>query len=229
MQERLFTPRDKIAPGLYMRYWDAIVEKHNGKFLHSNKLKQYVEVRNGAILAALWTKTTGQKHFVSFPSNEPADVEIYTLEPIRYKGKDSFNLVKVPVQLTRCSLVDGESIYEQVVKKNKPALENTTLVVHASANDGDSIDLALVAGQIQAIDKIYPKEIAVIAPLLGADNNQTFGQALLSNTDSEQQVRTSKVNLSEKEYFFEHPPVMHSAKGTSRAVLEVGEFRLLLP
>lgn len=104
MDRRLFNANDKIAPGLYMKYWQAIVKKYGITYLYTNKLKSYREVRDGAILAALWTKVTGEKHFVSFPHDEPADVEIYSLSPKEFNGKPSYQLQRVPVQLTRCSL-----------------------------------------------------------------------------------------------------------------------------
>jgi hypothetical protein len=230
MERRLFTPADRIAPGFYMKYWDSIIKKYDGKGLMSNKLKQYREVRNGAILAALWTKTTGRKHFVSFPSDEPADVEIYSLEDSEYKGKPSYSLVRVPVQLTRCSLPDGETIVGQINNKNKQALANTTLVVHLTANDGDTITLNDIVKEVQSISPLYPKEVAIIAPLLDdSSTEQTFGQVLLSSADTVGQFRTSKVSLDDIDAFFEEPPIMHSKKGTGRAITEHGEINLMLP
>jgi hypothetical protein len=92
MDRRLFEPEDRIAPGLYMDYWQQIAKKYGNEQLHINKLKPYREVRNGAILAAMWTKTTDRKHFVSFPHDEPADVEIYSLQPTTFNGKPSYHL-----------------------------------------------------------------------------------------------------------------------------------------
>ena len=70
MDRRLFEPEDKIAPGLYMDYWQQIAKKYGNEQLYINKLKLYIEVRNGAILAAMWTEKTGRKHFVSLPCDE---------------------------------------------------------------------------------------------------------------------------------------------------------------
>jgi hypothetical protein len=80
MDRRLFEPEDRIAPGLYMDYWQQIAKKYGNEQLHINKLKPYREVRNGAILAAMWTKTTDRKHFVSFP------------QPTTFNGKPSYHL-----------------------------------------------------------------------------------------------------------------------------------------
>lgn len=231
MKKRLFTPEDKIAPGLYMKYWDSIVEKYNCENLMSNKLKQYREVRTGAIIAALWTKTTGSKHFVSFSSIEPHDVEIYTLESTQLNGIDSYRLVKLPIQLTRCSLSSSESVVEQIKKKNRSGLSGVTLIVHIHAEDGDTIDLREIAMSVQSMDPIFPIEIALVAPLPSdTAEAQKFGQVLLGGADTPRgYTRTSEVSLNDKEAFFVEPSVMRSKKGTGQAITLDSEFSFMLP
>lgn len=229
MDRRLFTPEDKIAPGLYMDYWQAIVRKYGAKHLNMNKFKPYREVRNGAILAAMWTKNTGRKHFVSFPHDKPADVEIYSLRQAVHDGKASYDLVKIPVQLTRCSLASGETLIGQIKKKNKPYLSNTSLVVHMIGEDDVVLDIKNLVKDLRDIVPLYPKEIAVLAPVEDTSvSEQTYAQLLIYHRD-ETQVCSSRIHTGEKDAFFKIPSVMHSARGTGQAIEHVGEFNLLLP
>jgi len=229
LERRLFTPEDKIAPGLYMNYWEGIVTKYGEDHLETNILKQYREVRNGAIIAALWTKATGKKHFVSFPHQEPNDVEIYSLESTTYKGIPSWRLELAPIQLTRCSLKDGETVVGQVKKKNTAVLKDTILVVHMLGEDGITIDLNQIVSDINSIENIYPTEIVLIAPIEDSSTiEQTFAQILLYKR-GEEGVRTSRVTYDDKEAFFENPPIMRSQRGTGQAIEESGKFSLMYP
>lgn len=230
MDERLFTPDDKIAPGLYMKYWEYIVSEYGEDHLEINKLKTYREVRNGAILAALWTKTTGKKHFVSFPREEPADVEIFSLVSKNFNGKPSYQLCRVPVQLTRCLLSSGEAILGQIIKKNKTSLENTTLVVHMIGEDNITINLSEVIKQVHKIKKIYPREIVILAPINDSGSvKQTFAQQLLYSSDDDRLRSIVKVNLDETDAFFTEPQIMRSKRGTGQAIEIAGKVRLKLP
>ncbi len=229
MEKRLFKPADKIAPGLYMNYWASIVSKYGDDHLNINKLKQYREVRNGAILAAMWTKTTGRKHFVSFPQDEPSDVEIYSLLPTIYKDKPSYHLTKIPVQLTRCSSADGETVAGQVAKKNKASLAETSLVVHMLGEDNVKLDLNKIVDEVLRIGSLHPKEIVLLAPIEDKSTiEQTFAQLLIYHRE-EIQVRSSRVHTGDTEAFFTYPSVMQSQRGTGRALDADGEFNLLLP
>ncbi len=229
IERRLFTPEDKIAPGLYMKYWEGIVNKYGEDHLETNLLKQYREVRNGAIIAALWTKTTGTKHFVSFPHHEPNDVEIYSLEPTTFKGIPSWRLQLAPIQLTRCSLKDGETIIGQVIKKNTEVLSDTILVVHILGEDGITIDLNQIVNDINNLKIIHPTEIVLIAPIEdSASAEQTFAQILLYKR-GEEGVRTSRVSYDDKEAFFEEPNIMRSLRGTGQAIEESSKFSLIFP
>jgi hypothetical protein len=229
MERRLFNPDDKIAPGLYMKYWQAIVAKYGADYLETNKLKSYREVRNGAILAALWTKVTGEKHFVSFPHDEPADVEIYSLSTKDFKGIPSYQLQRIPVQLTRCSLSYKETVAGQVRKKNKESLKDTTLVVHMIGEDNVTINLNEIVTEVRQIEKIYPREIVLLAPVDdAATNEQSFAQLLIYSQDDDQ-VRSSKVHLGETDAFFSDPSVMRSQRGTGQAIDIAGEFSLMIP
>jgi hypothetical protein len=226
---RLFTPDDKIAPGLYMKYWEAIVKKHGADKLDTNKLKPYREMRDGAILAALWTKVTGEKHFVSLPHDEPADVEIYHLAAVDFKEKPSYRLEKVPVQLTRCSLSSGETIVGQVRKKNKPALANATLVVHMIGEDNIELNLQEIIAEVHSIEELHPREIVLLAPLEDASTkSQAYGQLLIYSRGDDQ-PRSSRVDLDDPTAFFTEPPIMHSKRGTGQAISQEGEFSLMLP
>lgn len=229
MERRLFNPDDKIAPGLYVKYWQAIVAKHGVDYLETNKLKSYREVRNGAILAALLTKVTGEKHFVSFPHDEPADVEIYSLGSKDFNGIPSYQLQKIPVQLTRCSLADGETVAGQVIKKNKASLKNTTLVVHMIGEDNIMINLNKIVTEVRQIKNIYPREILLLAPVEDdTTSEQSFAQLLIYSHDDDQ-VRASKVHLGETDAFFTDPSVMRSQKGTGQAIDIAGAFSLMIP
>jgi hypothetical protein len=229
MDRRLFNPEDKIAPGLYMDYWQSIAKKYGNDRLNIGKLKPYREVRHGAILAALWTRTTGRKHFVSFSHEEPADVEIYSLQPTVYNDRPSYHLAKIPVQLTRCSLASGETVAGQVIKKNKPSLSETSLVVHMIGEDNVTMDLNEIVAEVRQIENIYPKEIALLAPLDDATTReQTFGQLLIYHREGTQ-VRLSKVHTGESDAFFTEPSVMQSQRRTGQAIDTAGQFNLLLP
>ncbi len=230
MDERLFTPDDKIAPGIYMRYWEDIVSGYGIDSLEINKLKAYREVRNGAILAALWTKATGEKHFVSFPHEEPADVEIYSLVSKDFNGKPSYDICRVPVQLTRCLLSRGETILGQIVKKNKPSLENTTLVVHIIGENNIVINLSDIIKRIHKIEKIYPREIAILAPIHDTSSvKQTFAQQLIYSRDDDRFRSSIRVNLDETDAFFAEPPIMRNKRGTGQTIKIAGKVILKLP
>lgn len=212
-----------------MQYWQAIAKKYGESKLNIGKLKPYREVRNGAILAALWTKASGRKHFVSFPHDEPSDVEIYSLRPTTFKGRHSYYLVKIPVQLTRCSLSDGETIVGQVIKKNKPALSGTSLVVHVLGEDNVKLNLNEIVAEVRQIKEIFPKEVALLAPIEDSDTSeQTFGQLLIYSRE-DNQVRLSKVHTGEDSAFFTEPQVMQSERGTGQAIEHSGQFSLMLP
>lgn len=229
MERRLFNPGDKIAPGLYMNYWQSIVAKHGADRLETNKLKSYREVRNGAILAALWTKTTNQKHFVSFPSDEPADVEIYSLSYEDYNGIPSYRLQKIPVQLTRCSLKDGETIAGQALKKNKESLKDTTLVVHLLGEENVTIDLNQIVADVRKIKPIYPREVVLLAPVVDSSTEEQSFAQLLIYSENDDRVRSSQVHLGDSDAFFTEPSVMRSQKGTGQAIDIAGEFSLMIP
>ena len=229
LERRLFNSDDKISPGLYMKYWESIVKKHGSGRLDTNLLKQYREVRNGAIIAALWTKTTGIKHFVSFPHEEPNDVEIYSLEPTEFKGVPSWKLSKSPIQLTRCSPIHGETVLGQILKKNKEYLKETILVVHILGEDGVTINLNKIVEEVRNIEIIYPPEIVLVAPIEDPGSpEQTYAQLLIYKR-GQNDVRISKVDYGDPQGFFEDPQIMQSQMGTGRAIEVAGSFSLMLP
>lgn len=212
-----------------MDYWQQIARKYGENQLYTNKLKAYREVRYGAILAAMWTKTTGRKHFVSFPHDEPADVEIYSLQPTMHNSKPSYHLAKIPIQLTRCSSADGESVADQVRKKNKTSLSETSLVVHMLGEDNVALDLNAIVAEVRGIGTLHPKEIALLAPIEDSSTSeQTFAQLLIYSRN-DNRVRSSKVHTGEADAFFTNPSVMRSERGTGQAIDAAGQFNLLLP
>lgn len=227
-EEYLLQKGDYIAPGLYMRYWGAIINKYGEQKAFSlNALKQYKEMRVGAILAALWTSTTEEKWFVGMPHEEPADVELLRIVPgTTGSGRESFNHEIIPVQITRCSAPDGEDIVRQIKHKNKPLLSKHTLIVDVTG-DGQKIDISDVARRLQDLGELYPREIAIVATVGSTDNAQyvsTYLQFLLHPN-----YRKSEVKSSDASSFFVEPTIVNLRRGVSRNVSPAKQVNLRLP
>lgn len=212
-----------------MRYWEAITAKYPAEFLEkSDYLKTFREVRNGAILAALWTKADGNKYYVSFPTNEPADVDIYKLIDLEFKGIPSYRLEKMPVQLTRCSIDDRESLIKQITRKNKPALSNMSLVVHIQASSGN-LDIGAISREVASLGTVYPDEIALIAPIESGSRTQRYAQALIYPLVDGDKFRESTVDYDDQSAFFIEPGVLQSRLGTGTEFEEIGSFIPIVP
>jgi len=223
-----FQKGDFIAPGLYMRYWGAIVGKYGEQKAFSlNSLKQYKEMRVGAILAALWTSTTGDKWFVGLPREEPADVELLRVIPATTNsGRPSFNHEIIPVQITRCSTPDGEDIVRQIERKNKPALSKHTLIVDVTG-DGQKIDINDVAKRLATLGTLHPREIAIVATVDSTaqpPHVSTYLQFLLHPN-----YRNSTVKSSDANSFFVEPTIINLKRGVSRSLSASRTVGLRLP
>lgn len=219
---------DYVSPGLYMEYWGAIVRKYGEQKAFSlNSLKQYKELRVGAIVAALWTSTTGEKWFVGMPHDEPADVELLRVFPVATKsGREALSQEVIPVQITRCSAPVGEDIVAQIKRKNKPALAKHTLIVDVTG-DGEKIDINDVAKRLSDLGTLYPQEIAIVATVNSTPHPayvSTYLQFLLHPSH-----RKSTVQSSDPTSFFVQPTIINLSKGISREISHKGKIDLNLP
>lgn len=219
---------DYVSPGLYMEYWGAIVRKYGEQKAFSlNSLKQYKELRVGAILAALWTSTTGEKWFVGMPQDEPADVDLLRIMPaVTKSGRESFGQEIIPVQITRCSAPVGEDIVSQIRRKNKPALSKHTLIVDVSG-DGEKIDINDVAKRLSNLGTLYPREIAIVATVGSTPEPpyvSMYLQFLLHPVH-----RQSTVKSSDSNSFFVEPTIINLRRGISRDISPNSKKDLALP
>jgi hypothetical protein len=220
-----------FSPGFYKSFWESRIEK---KFprntINKNvKFKKYREVWLGAIIAAAQTKITGQKHFVGLPNSEPPDVLVVRFSPITTKkGSEGTNIDGMPIEITRCSLDDGEDLYKQIALKNKPAYTDTILAVYLYGGTMP-FDMNEVGRKIMAEKKIYPSEILVIGNVERTSSiilpKGTFAQVKLYPEKGE-----DLINLNDSEAFFNYPGIMTTTKrGVSRKLEPLGKLRLMPP
>lgn len=219
---------DYVSPGLYMEYWGAIVRKYSEQKAFSlNELKQYKEMRVGAILAALWTSTMNEKWFVGMPHDEPADMELLRVMPtVTRSGREAFGQEIIPVQVTRCSAPVGEDIITQIQRKNKPALTTHTLVVDVSG-DGQKININDIAKRLSGIGDLYPHEIAILATV-GSTSEPPFVSTYLQFL-LHPNYRKSTIKSSDTKAFFVEPTIINLRRGISRNFSSKSKADLLLP
>lgn len=219
-----------FSPGFYMNYWLNCIEKYySSDVIKSHvKLKIHREVWTGAILAAWQTKVNGIKHYVGVPEREPPDVEVVRFIPTTGpKGGDGTNMQKVGFEITRCSMDEGETLIEQIKKKNKPAYSGMSLVVYVYG--GIATDFNRLHEEVIGLGKIYPIEIIVAGPVIGTETT-TFEPGTFGITKIYPQKGQDTVNLFDKQAFFMHSNVRAvTGRGVTRKLKDLGYIELMPP
>jgi len=220
-----------LSPGFYMHYWVNCIERNYSVdvIARHGKLKQHREVWIGAILAAWQTKVSGIKHFVGIPEREPPDVEIVRYERIvTPSGRVGTKMGKIGFELTRCSMDDGETIFEQILKKNKHANKNISLVIYTYGSNVET-DFNALQKEIDSLSLIYPHEIIVAGPVLGTKKIKfpigTFGITKLYPTKGQ-----DTVSLNDLGSFFMSPNLkIPTGLGVSSQAKRLGQIELMPP
>lgn len=214
-----------------MDYWTKNVEgKYSMDIIETHtKLQKWREMYSGAIWAASLTKTTGEKHYVGLPADEPADIVIRKYIPVKTRlGTPATNALNLRVQITRCNLGAGETLRKQISNKNKPAYKNLVLLVHL-IGPGISFDFNDVRKYLKELDQVYPSEIIVLARLESNSRGNvppgTFMEYMIYPDEG-----YANVNLQDNGAFFRFPPIIgRGYLGASRKIKELGKFNLLPP
>lgn len=156
-----------FSPGYYMAYWhDAIMPNFTPEQIAFHvKLKQHREVWVGAHLAAAKTRLSGQQFFVALPESDPPDVLIGSLERVTVSsGRVGYNLKWFQVEITRCDEAAGETLFNQIQKKNKQTYRDMVLAVYLQGAIRVP-DLAALNAQLTSLGEFYPQEVVVMVEL----------------------------------------------------------------
>lgn len=220
-----------FSPGFYQRFWQSsIIGQFDGKTVLSHvKLKPYREVWIGSILAASQTKITGNEHYVGLPPTEPPDVEIIARVPTKTpSGKPATNLNRMPVEITRSDLDQGETILGQIKRKNTDAYKGMVLVVYAYGGDNPT-DFEAIRKELNTWN-VKPASILEI----GSVHRSEHGIIIPNGTFSVTRLYPSKsqnlVNLSDQKAFHYKPEMIRQEKrGVNPDLYEMGLLELMPP
>ena len=224
-----------FSPGFYMTYWqNVILANFTLDIIKShNNLTKHREMWVGAILAASNSKGSGIQHFVGLSEKEPPDVDIIYYKDITtpsgvsgYERKHIFN------EITRCDLDFGETIINQILRKNTPANAGIVLAVYVYGNEKQTNYQAILE-TLKNENKVYPIEILCIEFVMFAGAGKIL---LLPGTYAISrlwpQPGSKVVNLSDKKAFFRSPNVIGDAtprRGSGTKWQDLGSFTLLPP
>lgn len=218
-----------FSPGFYQAYWlDHIQDKiPNYDSFSNQKLEQYQELWIGSIFAALYTKSTGDKYYVGLPERDPPDVWLVRLVDTEFKGREATNMERMPVEITRCFLDEGENLYDQIMRKNKPAYDDKVLLVYLYGI-GSEVNFEETVKRLASEERIYPIEIYVIAKV-AKDGKKSLNKNTFLGMMVYPQHRQQTVELNDGQAFFSHPPILnHAGRGISRE-LKTGETFTVVP
>lgn len=218
-----------FSPGFYQAYWlDHIQDKiPNHDSFSNQKLEQFQELWIGSIFAALYTKGTGDQYYVGLPERDPPDVLLARLIPVEFKGREAYNLERMPVEITRCHLDEGENLYDQIMRKNKSAYDDKVLLVYLYGVGG-KINFEDIVKRLKAEKKIYPIEIFVIAKV-AKEGEKSLTKNAFVGMMVYPEYRQQTVDLDDNQAFFSHPPVLNRpGRGITRE-LKVGETFTIMP
>lgn len=224
-------PSYYFAPGFYKTFWinqiekrfpDDVINKHV-------KLKPYREVWLGAIIAAAQTKASGIQHFVGLPEKEPPDILVVRFVPVTTKqGHEGTMIDRIPIEITRCNMDAGESLFKQIMKKNKAAYEDNILAVYLTGL-GQQFSLGPTHKKLLAEKKIHPAEVLIVGEV-----QQAGSIALTPRTFAQFKIYPDTggdiVNVQDTKSFFSHPAVMTTRRrGVSRKLKPLGKLKLKPP
>lgn len=147
-----------------MAYWHGCVLKQFPiKTIETHTaMTKYRELFVGSILAAANTLASGGiEYYVGLPPDEPPDVDLMYMEPVKVHGKDGVQRKHIYVELVRCNMEAGEDISTQVLKKNKPAYKDMVVAVFMEG-PVSKIDYAAIEKVLNEQETIYPSEILLV-------------------------------------------------------------------
>lgn len=220
-----------FSPGYFMNYWTNCIEKYYSKEVITThvKLKPHREIWIGAIIAASQTHINKTHYFVGLPGDEPPDAEVVRFSPTTTKsGKEGVNLDRIGVEIIRCDIDAGETVMQQILKKNRPAYAGMSIAVYTYGGE-DYVDLNDIQAQIDNLEKIYPIEIMLVAPV-----KRSKSAILPPGTFAVTQFYPNKgqdlVNALDEEAFFIEPNILTvTGRGASRAHTPMGALELMPP
>jgi hypothetical protein len=227
----LITKGYYYSPGFFMRYWlNAIEKQFSMEQIQSHpNFKPHRELWIGAIIAASQTKINGMPYFVGLPPDEPPDAEVVRFTPIvTAKGNEGFNLDRIGVEIVRCNMDEGENIFSQILLKNKPAYSGMSVAVYAYGGK-KATNLNSVQAAINALDKIYPHEIMLVAPVRSS-TSIVFEPGTHAITQFYPKMGQDLVNvLDTKAFFLEHNIRTVTQRGVGRESKNLGFIELMPP
>lgn len=214
-----------------MQFWVNAVEKQYTKdqIVNHVKFKPYRELWVGAIVAASQTRINKVPHYVGLPPDEPPDAEVVRFVPvITSKGSEGTNLEKIGLEIVRCDLDAGETIFGQIQLKNKPAYAGMSVAVYVYGGDAMT-DLNDVQRQVNALPKIYPHEIMLVAPVQRSASI-VFDPGTFAITQFYPKMGQDLVNIFDTKAFFMQSNVMTvTGRGVSRKKTRQGDLELMPP
>jgi len=219
-----------FSPGFYRDFWINKVEnKYTEEIKNKHvKLKPYREMWVGAIIAAAHTKMTGLKHFVALSLDEPPDIVIAKFQTVEMPSKKTGTRVEIlKIEITRCSLEDGEDLLEHILKKNTPTYKGMTLAVYLYGYE--RVDMNIIIEKLRGISFIYPAEIIIIGKVdkvLDYDlTHGTFAQVFIHP-----EVGQIIFNINDSLAFFRKPDILTiSGRGVSNTINPIGTFKITPP
>jgi hypothetical protein len=220
-----------FSPGFYMRYWDAqILPNFSAREVaFGNKLKMHREVWIGAHLAALKTALSGEKFMVGVPETDPPDVLVGNFHKVTTaSGKTGQNLNWFPVENTRCDISVGETLFEQITKKNTVAYKDTVLAVYLQ---GAEIvpNMKELSDSLIALSTFYPHEVIVMVQLQDGANpgvpDNSFGFVQVYPA-----YDTIIINRGDVAAYYMEPNIMkQTGRGIASEPTNLGTIRLMPP
>lgn len=220
-----------FSPGFYMAFWNECILKRFSAvdILSRIEFKQHREMWLGAIMAASQTKGTGVQHFVGLPNDEPRDVDVVRMVDIKIpSGKMGTAIERLFIQITRCNLDAGETLLQQIKKKNKPAYKDIILAVYKYGYEPMS-DFKAVHDALKKEKEIFPSEVLSIE-LAEIARSIVLPAGTYGLTRLYPKIGQHLVRLSDQEAFFRNPEVVQgTGLGVSTEWKDLGTFELLPP
>lgn len=221
-----------FSPGFYMAYWHGCVLKQFPiKTVETHTaMTKYRELFVGSILAAANTLASGMEFYVGLPPDEPPDVDLMYMEPIKVNGKDGVKRKHLYVEIVRCNMGASETIQGQALKKNKPAYKDMIVAIFMEGSV-PKVDYPAIEAALKNEAVIYPSEILLVmnadmaGPLMLPAGS--FGLSRLYPKPG-----SSIVNLNDNKAFFRTTDVVGDAAprmGVSAEWQDLGPLTIAPP
>jgi hypothetical protein len=143
-------------------------------------------------------------------------------------GKEGFNLDRIGIEIVRCNLDAGETIISQILLKNKPAYSGMSVAVYAYGGK-TATDLNAVQAEINALDKIHPLQIMLVAPVQRSASI-VYQPGTSAITNFFPTMGQDLVNVFDRQAFFKEPNVRTTTqRGFGRQSENLGFIELMPP